>query len=197
MGSGSWQAGKSQWLELKSSWPRLGHHEEVLPERVVGLWRPCSDSAARSCPLVLAGCAGDAFPSPGSAGLGTAKGSGPGGESSPQPQRTGLGSLGATCPLPGWVWAERAAGFVPGARRGWVEAGCGRGEGTARGTCSGRSWSLLSCAGSSLSRPAVPHPRFQELDSLEGSPVTADRWRALTLPCLVPVSDTEAMLSDK
>lgn len=78
-----------------------------------------------------------------------------------------------------------------------MEAGCGRGEGTARGTCSGRSWSLLSCAGSSLSRPAVPHPRFQELDSLEGSPVTADRWRALTLPCLVPVSDTEAMLSDK
>lgn len=41
-----WQAGKSQWPELKSFWPTLGHHEEVLPERVVRLWRPCPDSAA-------------------------------------------------------------------------------------------------------------------------------------------------------
>ena len=31
----------------------------------------------------------------------------------------------------------------------------------------------------------------------EGSPVTADKRRALTLPCLVLVSDTQVTLGDK
>ena len=113
MGSRSWQAGKSQWPALKSSRPLRRCHEEALPERAVGSGDPAL-TVWLSDPLpgtggLHRGCGGPAepFPGPGSAGVGTARGSSRAGRAGPGPSPWDSGPWGSASVLR-WVWAEHA-----------------------------------------------------------------------------------------